>query len=448
MAPPATGARRASRVAAIGRGGKRAAGVVELMRALRPQLPTTAARRALALVLTAAAALALAAPASAGPLLFGAHTPDDPYDGTTRASDALEAATGRSVDIVHWYQQWGGDAWISSVQPQMIAAVAGSGRMPLLTWEPWTPDAIEQPSFRLSRIADGAFDPYIIAWADALRATGTTIYLRPMHEFNGNWYPWAGTVNGNSARDFVLAWRHMFTLFAARGATNVRWVWSPNNFDVPATTANRMEAYYPGHPFVDVLAVDGYNWGSTRPQFGGWQTYGQVFDVAINRLKRIGPQPIWIAEVASAPEGGDKAAWIRDMWARAASTSRIAAIVWFNVDKERDWRATQTPATTAAFTPLGFAPARGGARLRLVAKPVRPGRIATLSWRATGAATVRDWHTYLNGRLVRVVRRGARPVARSRVVRSGLQRWTVVGRDAGGRRVVAASRSFRARKLR
>ena len=68
----------------------------------------------------------------------------------------------------------------------------------------------------------------------------------------------------------------------------------------------------------------------------------------------------------------------------------------------------------------------------------------TVRWKATRAASVKTWHTYLNGRRVRVVRSHRAPVLRKRIARAGKNRWTVVGRDAGGDKVVAASKSFRA----
>jgi hypothetical protein len=113
---------------------------------------------------------------------FGAWTPGDPYDGNTNAASALEAATGRHVDIVHWYQNWGGGDWISAVQAHAIGAVTGAGRTPMLTWEPWTPGGgVDQPQYRLQRIASGEFDAYITTWAIALKLKGSTINQRPMH---------------------------------------------------------------------------------------------------------------------------------------------------------------------------------------------------------------------------------------------------------------------------
>jgi beta-mannanase len=265
----------------------------------------------------------------------------------------LQSAVGRQVGTVLWYQNWGGGGWISSVQRHLLDGVSASGRTPLLSWEPWDPAAgtPNQPNFALRRIAGGDFDAYIATWAEQLREVGTTVYLRPMHEMNGNWYPWGGSVNGNSPALYVQAWRRMHDIFVRRGATNVRWVWAPNNVDVPQTSANQLERFYPGDSYVDVLGVDGYNWGTGQPGWAGWESFSEVFSTAYERLRRLGPQPIWITEVGSAPQGGDKSAWIRDMFARAGRMDRLEKIIWFNENKERDWRANPSPDVAAAFNP-------------------------------------------------------------------------------------------------
>ena len=307
--------------------------------------------RAAAAIL-AALTVALVAPAgAAAQVLFGAWSPGEPYGGSVARVDALEHATGRRVQIVNWFQNWGGGTWITSVQAQAVRAVTDSGRTPLLTWEPRDPNlGPDQPAFALATIAGGAHDAYIASFARGLRDLGVTVFLRPMHEMNGTWYPWGAGVSSNTPDQFVAAWRRMHDIFASEGAGNVRWVWSTNNFDV--SPAHPLEAFYPGDAYVDVLGASGYNWGSAGPQFGGWQWFDQVFRHVYERLRKVGPQPIWFAEVGSAPGGGDKAAWVRDMFARAATMDRLQAIVWFNELKELDWRADADPAVAAAFTPL------------------------------------------------------------------------------------------------
>ncbi len=296
----------------------------------------------MAAALLAALSLAPLANASAalGDLRFGAHTDGAVYDGGVAQIDALQRTLSRRVSIVNWYQNWAsepGSDWTSDMA-QMVSATE---RAPLLTWEPWDPaGGAEQPRYRLSRIARGDFDPYLRDWARSLRSADTKIFIRPMHEMNGTWYPWGGTVNGNSADDYRDAWRHMHDVFERVGADNVRWVWCPLNVDAPAIKENRMERYYPGARYVDVLALDGYNWGSKFPEYGGWQSFRTVFESGYKRLKALGDQPIWVAEVGSSAIGGDKADWVRSMFRTADKWDRLKAIVWFDMDKEQDWRAS------------------------------------------------------------------------------------------------------------
>jgi Glycosyl hydrolase family 26 len=288
-------------------------------------------------------------------MAFGVHLPGAPEQGTTSLMQ-LERTLQRRIEIVNWYQQWGGAESAASIP--WLNAVAASGRIPLLTWEPWVPptgsvpipgQTSDQPAFGLREIAAGKYDAYVKNFAHALAAWGRPVYLRPMHEMNGTWYPWGGTVNGNSPLEFRLAWKHLHDIFVRNGATNVRWVFCVNAEDVPAS--NGFERYYPGAAYVNVFAIDGYNWGSKVPQYGGWRTFDQIFHGAYIRLSKLGDQPIWITEVASADEGGSKAAWVRDMFGvtSTARYARLRALVWFDVDKERDWRATSSASSAAAF---------------------------------------------------------------------------------------------------
>jgi len=173
---------------------------------------------------------------------------------------------------------------------------------------------------------------------------------------NGDWVPWNG--DPQALRD---AWTHLTTLFENEGTHNVRWVWSPNVTDEPRTEHNRMENYYPGHDHVHVLALSGYNWGDTRPTIG-WRSFEEIFAGGYARVTALGPQPVWLAELASSDAGGDKPAWVRDMFASTAFP-RIAALIWFDQDKEADWRVASDAEVLRAFQDgLGVSPM--AARLR------------------------------------------------------------------------------------
>ena len=56
-----------------------------------------------------------------------------------------------------------------------------------------------------------------------------------------------------------------------------------------------------------------------------------------------------LPEIASAEAGGDKAGWIAQLFAEIRRRPYIREIVWFNLDKEADWRISSSPAAQEAF---------------------------------------------------------------------------------------------------
>jgi beta-mannanase len=236
-----------------------------------------------------------------------------------------------------------------------MTIASADGRRVLVTWEPWSVSGgVDQSAYRLKDIAAGKYDDYIQSWAYGLRDYPGPVFLRFAHEMNGNWYPWAGGQNGNTPADYIAAWRHVHDVFDRTGATNVRWVWCPYAQDFPA--ANSLESFYPGRRYVDVIALDAYNWGTGASQPGGlplsrgagiWQTVDQLLDKPYQRLLKLGPQPVWLAEIGSAEQGGDKAAWLHSLLFTRLY-ARVTAVVWFNDDKERNWRLDSSPTAIAA----------------------------------------------------------------------------------------------------
>jgi subtilisin family serine protease len=79
---------------------------------------------------------------------------------------------------------------------------------------------------------------------------------------------------------------------------------------------------------------------------------------------------------------------------------------------------------------------------------VRAGRRATLRWSATGAQTVTSWRVMLDGRRVAQRSSTASRLVRHKISKAGKHSWKVVGYDAAGNRVVAATRGFRVLRAR
>jgi len=261
------------------------------------------------------------------------------------------STVGRQPAIVTTYQQWAGEPAFPAAAAQWMHE---RGTVPLIVWEPWQPDltgkaAVEQPAYRLSVIASGGFDSYVRRYADQIRAYAGPVFLETLHEMNGTWYPWGGTVNGNTPADYVAAWRHLHDVFQAEGATNVTWTWTPNGETVPNTAANRPVAYWPGAQYVDWVGIDSYNWGPSGVT--EWRTFAQMFDANLAMLSTFG-KPIVIAETASVEKGGDKAAWITTLFETLTGPDHdvVGAVVWFNKPVPGfDWRTSTSAASQAAF---------------------------------------------------------------------------------------------------
>jgi beta-mannanase len=281
---------------------------------------------------------------------FGAFAPDAPW--SRSAIDDFEKQAGKPAAIVMWYQAWGPDGGKEFVEAAVYAMMK-RGKVPMITWEPWNPGhGVNQPDYSLAALASGKYDAYYREWARKLKALGGPVMIRLMHEMNGTWYPWGGTVNGNTPEQYVAAWRHMHDIFTREGATNVTWVWSINHHSVPASAENTYAAFYPGSEYVDWVSISGFNFGRVR-SYSHWQEFPLIYDDPIAYLKTLG-KPICVSEFGCVEKGGDKAAWIKDAYRRIQAEPAIDAVLWFDFADKRasgmeDWRIDTTPKSLAAF---------------------------------------------------------------------------------------------------
>jgi hypothetical protein len=291
-------------------------------------------------VFTVAAPSAALPPVSTAPLRFGVATTGGPL--ASAELDEVSRLAGESPSSVLFYKDF-----LQAPPISEMNAVRARGAVPLVTWEPWAwGGGLNQPAYSLDRIAAGDFDARITQWGQALAAWGYPVQLRFAHEMNGDWYPWAEGVNGNGAGDYVQAWRHVHDVMAAAGASNVSWVWSPN---VPYWGSTDLSGLYPGAGYVDIVALDGYNWG-TSASWSGWISPQDLFAPGIAQLRSLAPGvPILIAETASSEAGGSKAAWNSDLVSYLAAQPDVMGFVWFHMQKEADWRINSSDASASAF---------------------------------------------------------------------------------------------------
>lgn len=272
-------------------------------------------------------------------------------------TEAINTDTGPSLDefanlvgvmpkIAMWYQDWDEHWSTALLNPRFTTSTVARGAVPMVTWEPFlsAEKVTDQPAYALAKIGAGRYDTYIWRAARETAAYKKPVFIRLAPEMNGSWSSWGAGVDGNTPQSFIAMWRHVVSIFRLAGATNARWVWAPN---VHGSSSAAFQAYYPGNSWVDDVGLDGYNNGS---RLGYWQSFTSVFAKSYSELTGLTGKPMMIAETASAEQGGSKAAWIESIpQVIAASMPRVRALIWFDRDKETDWRVNSAASSLAAF---------------------------------------------------------------------------------------------------
>ncbi|MFE5588179.1 glycoside hydrolase family 26 protein [Kitasatospora sp. NPDC056531] len=174
--------------------------------------------------------------------------------------------------------------------------------------------------------------------AKTLRDVSVPVALSLGHEMNGSWYPW-GTKQSNAA-DFVRAWRHVHDVLKDQGVSTVIWVWSPNVINpVPNVL---LKPYCPGDGYVDRVGVVGYY------ALTGAQNFSQLFGPTFSQIRTFSSRPFLLAETGSQPSPR-KPTQITELLKTVANEPGVVGFIWFDLNKETDWRVDSSPDALAAF---------------------------------------------------------------------------------------------------
>ncbi len=196
------------------------------------------------------------------------------------------------------------------------------GAVPMLELEPF--------GLSLATIIAGGADPWLTAYAHAVRNLHAPVIMSFAPEANGTWYTWGS--QDVTASAYVAAWRHVVSVFRRAGATRVRWAWIVN---VNFPGSGNIQKLWPGSKYVNILGLDGY-------LTAGSATFEHFFGPTIVDLRGLsGTDPLLITETAVAPHAG-KLAGLQKIIA-GISQYNLDGFVWFDVRqrgsaRHQDWR--------------------------------------------------------------------------------------------------------------
>ncbi|NLX91256.1 MAG: endoglucanase [Firmicutes bacterium] len=187
----------------------------------------------------------------------------------------------------------------------------------------------DDDSIAIYDILNGKYDAFLNQYAAAIKEFGHPVLFRLNNEMNGDWCSYSGYYTSNDTELFKAAWRYIYNLFQKNGVDNVLWVWNPHDISFPGFKWNHYLTYYPGDKYVDIIGLTGYNTGT---YFKGevWRSFAEIYSGLYQEYISIFQQPFMITEFGSSSIGGDKIAWLKDMFAGIGQFDNIKVAIWWN----------------------------------------------------------------------------------------------------------------------
>jgi mannan endo-1,4-beta-mannosidase len=236
-------------------------------------------------------------------------------------------AAGRQPNLVGYFS-----GWAQPFDGSYARSITEHGIIPFVQID---------PTFaKVSAIDSGAYDSYLKAYAQSVRAFGHPVVIGFGHEMNAPWYPWGYGHLAPAA--FVRTWRYIVTLFRTEGADNVTWLWTINA-DRPGT--GPIADWWPGQQYVTWVGIDGYYF---RPS----DNFMSVFGRTINQVRHFTEKPILLSETAVGPQAGQFVK-IGDLF-RGMAKFKTLGLVWFDKAQHdgifhQDWRIEDSQTAEYSF---------------------------------------------------------------------------------------------------
>ena len=182
-------------------------------------------------------------------------------------------------------------------------------------------------------VLSGKYDDTLRSFASSMREFGHPFMFRLNNEMNSDWTSYSGIITLSDPDIYIASWRYIYDLFAEEGVNNAIWIFNQNDNNYPPARWNNFLAYYPGNEYVQLLGVTGYNTGTYYHDVTGeiWRSFPEIYDAIENEYMPYFSDFSWIiTEYASSSYGGDKAAWIDEMFSSFDDYPNIKVAVWFD----------------------------------------------------------------------------------------------------------------------
>ena len=290
---------------------------------------------------------------------WGIFTSDIYYSGINKLVPDIEEQVGTKFNIILSYAHING-----KFPTAFMEKCWDQGRVVELTYQLTANNNLglfgASPSLH---IYCGGFYDEIRDFARKAAEFGKPFLFRLDNEMNSDWTSYSGVVNMSDPDIYVDVWRKIYKVFEEEGVNNAIWIFNPNNNDYPPSGWNDAHAYYPGDGYAQLIGITGYNTGTYYKDVTGesWRSFKTIYTgIAEKYGKAFGDFSWIITEFASSSIGGNKAAWIKNMFSDLRSFPQIKAAVWFSAPDydlrpghnnavARPYWLDETPETSAAF---------------------------------------------------------------------------------------------------
>lgn len=176
----------------------------------------------------------------------------------------------------------------------------------------------------------GKYDSCIDSLIADVKNFGHPVLMRLFNEMNGDWCNYSSFYTSRDPDVYIRLYRYVVDKFRAAGVNNVIWIWNPNEKSYPNFLWNSEELYYPGSDYVDVVGLTGYNTGTYYASVGEkWRTFDEIYSDIYTKALLLYNKPLMITEFSCSSIGGDKLAWVKDMFESLPDYPMIKAAIWW-----------------------------------------------------------------------------------------------------------------------